>query len=332
MLLLESNIDLDLNILRERQNILNFWENNKDLILAHPSMEQVKLSNTVNVMLPPQFYTLKKEALLIQYAYQAKRVASSIFEGLLEEGKDYEYMVWKEDEEWVFLAYDIKMITAFLESKGFALENISKLFFAQQSVDLFDKPLLLGENEALVSLDDTVVVVPKGALTQDDGPSLVFNNSFTPKKGVVLQGAYGSVLSMKQASILAAIFTLFALMFFVEGWRYSNNSKAGGSQLEELIEAYPSLQSKYTRDSIVAKYKTIDTAERKKRDIIKIFSEMIFKGVTLTSLDIDEKMFKAQFSCENAQVAKRIESLAKKNKLNTSAISGSNDLKIEGAL
>jgi len=311
---------------------LNFWENNKDLLLAYPSMKQVTLSNTVNVMLPPQFYTLKKEALPIQYAYQAKRIASSIFDGLLEEGNEYEYMVWKEDDEWVFLAYDIKMITAFLESKGFALENISKLFFAQQSVDLFDKPLLLGEDEALASLDHTVVVVPRGGLAQDEGPSLVFNNSFTPKKGVMLQSAYGSVLSMKQASILAAIFTLFALMFFVEGWRYSNNSKAGGSQLEELIEAYPSLQSKYTRDSIVAKYKTIDTVERKKRDIIKILSGMIFKGVTLTSLEIDEKMFKAQFSCKDAQVAKRVKALAAKNKLNTSAIAGSNDLKIEGAL
>jgi len=311
---------------------LNFLGNNKDLLLAHPSMKQVTLSDTVNIMLPPQFYTLKKEVLPIQYTYQAKKIAPSLFDGLVEEGKHYEYMVWKEGEEWVFLAYDLEMITAFLESKGFTLENVSKLFFAQQSVDLFDKPLWLGENEALVSLEHMVVVVPRGALTQDEGPSLVFNNSFTPKKGVVLQGAYGSVLNVKQASMLAAIFTLFALMFFVEGWRYSNNAKAGEAQMQELLEAYPSLQSKYTRDSIVTKYKTIDTAERKKRDIIKRLSGMIFKGVTLTSLDINEKMFKVQFSCKDAQVAKRVKALAKKNKLNTSAIAGSNDLKIEGAL
>ena len=305
--------------------------NNKDLLLVHPSMKHVTLSQDVNVMLPPQFYTLKKETLPLSYAYQAKGIAPSLFDGLLEEGKQYEYMVWKEGEEWIFLAYDLEMITAFLESKGFVLENVSKLFFAQQSVNLFDKPLLLGENEALVSLDHMVVVVPRGAL-QDEGPSLVFNNSFTPKKGAVLPGAYGSVLSMKQASILAAIVTLFALIFFVEGWRYSNNAQAGEAQMQELLVAYPSLQSKYTRDSIVSKYKTIDTAERKKREIIKTVSGMIFKGVTLTSLDIDEKKYIVQFSCKDAQVAKRVKALAKKNKLNTSAIAGSNDLKIEGAL
>lgn len=311
---------------------MNFLGNNKELLLVYPSMKHVTLSESVNVMLPPQFYTLKKEALPLQYAFQAKKIAPSLFDGLLEEDKEYEYMVWKEAEEWVFLAYDLEMITAFLQSKGFALENVSKLFFAQQAVDLFEKPLMLGENEALVSLDHMVVVVPRGALAQDEGPALVFDDSFTPKKGVMLQGAYGSVLSMKQASMLAAIFTLFALMFFVEGWRYSGNAKAGEAQMQELLKAYPSLQSTYTRENIITKYRTIDRAERKKRDIIKAVSGMIFKGVTLTSLDIDEKGYKVQFSCKDAQVAKRLQALAKKNQFKTSKIAGSNDLKVEGAL
>ena len=306
--------------------------NNKELILVHTSMKPVTLSHAVNVMLTPQFYTLKKEVLPLSYAYQAKRIAPSLFEGLVEEGRDYEYLVWKEEEAWVFLAYDLEMITAFLERKGFALENVSKIFFAQQAVDLFDKPLLLGENEALVSLDNMIVLVPRGALGEDEGHSLVFNNSFTPKKGVMLHDAYGSVLSLKQASTLAAIFTLFAIMFFVEGWRYSDNAQAGETQMQELLEVYPSLQSKYTRDSIVTKYKTIDTAERKKRETIKMVSEMIFKGVTLTLLEMNEKSFSVQFSCKDAKVANRVKALAKKNNLNTSAIAGSNDLKIEGTL
>jgi hypothetical protein len=306
--------------------------NNKELILVHTSMKPVTLSDAVNVMLTPQFYTLKKEVLPLNYAYQAKRIAPSLFEGLVEEGRDYEYMVWKEEEAWVFLAYDLEMITAFLERKGFALENVSKIFFAQQSVDLFDKPLLLGENEALVALDDMIVLVPRGALGEDEGHFLVFDNSFTPKKGVMLHDTYGSVLSLKQASTLAAIFTLFAIMFFVEGSRYSNNAQVGEAQMQELLEAYPSLQSKYTRDSIVAKYKTIDTAERKKRETVKMVSGMIFKGVTLTSLELDEGSFKVQFSCKDAQVANRVKALAKKNNLSTTAIAGSNDLKIEGAL
>ncbi|WP_223892064.1 hypothetical protein [Sulfurovum sp. TSL6] len=306
--------------------------NNKELLLVHPSMKPVSLTEAVNVMLPPQFYTLKKEALPLRYAYQAKKIAPSLFDGLLEAGGHYEYMVWKEDEAWVFLAYDIEKITAFLESKGFALEHVSKLFFAQQSVDLFDKPLWLGEHEALVSLDHTVVVIPREALTEENGTSLVFNNSFTPKKGIVLSGAYGSVLTLKQASMLAAIFILFALMFFVEGSRYSDDSKAGEAKMQELLSSNPALQSKYTRDSILTKYKTIDRTERKKREIVKMVSGMIFKGVTLSSLEINAKSYKVHFTCKDAQITKRLNLLATKNKLKTSAISGSHDLKIEGTL
>lgn len=311
---------------------MNFMGNNKELLLVHPSMKPVSLTEAVNVMLPPQFYTLKKEALPLRYAYQAKKIAPSLFDGLLEAGGHYEYMVWKEDEAWVFLAYDIEKITAFLESKGFTLEHVSKLFFAQQSVDLFDKPLWMGEHEALVALDHTVVVIPRGALTEENGSSLVFNNRFTPKKGIVLSGAYGSVLTLKQASMLAAIFILFALMFSVEGSRYSDDSEAGEAKMQELLSANPSLQSKYTRDSILSKYKMIDKAERKKREIVKMVSGMIFKGVTLSSLEIDVKSYKVHFTCKDAQVAKRLNLLATKNKLKTSAISGSHDLKIEGTL
>lgn len=310
---------------------MNFMGNNKELILVHPSMKPVSLTEAVNVMLPPQFYTLKKEVLPLRYAYQAKKIAPSLFEGLLEAG-DYEYMVWKEDEAWVFIAYDLEKIAAFLESKGFALEHVSKLFFAQQSVDLFETPLWLGEDDALVSLDGMVVVVPRGALTEEDASSRLFDNRFTPKKGIVLSGAYGSVLSLKQASMLAAIFILFALMFFVEGGRYSDDSQAGEAKMQELLSAYPALQSTYTRESIMSKYQAIDTVERKKREIVKMVSGMIFKGVTLSSLEIDAKGYKIHFACKDAQVAKRLALMASKNNLKTSAVSGSHDLKIEGTL
>ncbi len=303
--------------------------NNKELLLVHASMERVSLQETVNIMLTPQFYTLKKEPLPIKYHYQAKSIAPSLFDGLLEDWSSYEYFVFKEDDSWVFIAYNTGQVTSLLLSKGIKLEQVSKIFFAEQARDHFAGPLLLGKKEALVVLDNTVVVVPKIAL-QEETTSLTFDNSFTPKKGVVLQGSSGSILNLKQALILAGTFTLFAVMFFVEGWRYSGNSKVGVVEMQELIEAYPSLESKYTRDSIIAKYRTIDILERKKRELIKILSGMIFKGVALTSYTMDDKTFEVIFSCKDAEVAQRVKELAKKSKLNTSSIQGSNDLKIEG--
>jgi len=202
---------------------------------------------------------------------------------------------------------------------------------AQQALSSFVDPVLLGKKEALVVLDDTIVVVPQGALQEEMTP-LAINDSFTPKTGVSLEGAYGSILNLKQSLALAIVFTLFAGMFFVEGWRYANDSKAGEAEMQQLLEAYPSLQSKMQRENITEKYKTIDTIERKKREVVKSLSTMIFKGVILISLRLNEKHFNAQFSCSDAKVAKRLNELAKKAKLSTSKVAGGNDVQIEGTL
>jgi hypothetical protein len=253
-------------------------------------MKVQSLSHSVNIMLTPQFYTLKKEKLPLKYLYQAKKIAPSLFDGFLEDAYKYDYLVYKEEDEWIFIAYDPKAISDFLVSKGIMPEQIGKIFFAQQVSDFFTAPVLLGEKEALVSLDNTVVVIPQIAM-QENGGTLTFDDSFTPKTGVTLEGVHESVISKKQTIGLAAFFTLFALMFFVEGWRYSHDSQATQEEMQMLLDEHPSLQSQYTRESISAKYKTIDTNERKKREIIKTLAGMIFKGVKVGSFSLNEKAF-----------------------------------------
>jgi hypothetical protein len=160
-------------------------------------MKVQSLSHSVNIMLTPQFYTLKKEKLPLKYLYQAKKIAPSLFDGFLEDAYKYDYLVYKEEDEWIFIAYDPKAISDFLVSKGIMPEQIGKIFFAQQVSDFFTAPVLLGEKEALVSLDNTVVVIPQIAM-QENGGTLTFDDSFTPKTGVTLEGVHESVISKKQ--------------------------------------------------------------------------------------------------------------------------------------
>ncbi|MCF6244705.1 MAG: hypothetical protein L3J43_06680 [Sulfurovum sp.] len=310
---------------------MNFTGTTKELLLVYPSMDRVFLKESVNVMLTPQFYTLKKEAIPVKYAYQAKKIAHSLFEGLLEEGSNYEYMVFKEEEQWVFIAYDIDKIVTFLSSKGIESTMVSKIFFVQQSVEKFTAPLALGKKEALVVLEDNVVVVPKGALGEDELPTLGFSNAFTPKKGVSLQGEIGSYLSKKQAYSLAGVLLLFSSLLFVEGLRYGNG-ESNEEMLQELYASHPSLQSSYTRDEVLHKYRKIDTLERKKRDNIKKISGLIFKGVTLTSLSLNDTKFKVDFTCVSAPVSKKLEQLAKKENYKISKVKNSHNISIEGAL
>jgi len=100
--------------------------------------------------------------------------------------------------------------------------------------------------------------------------------------------------------------------------------------MQELLEAYPALQSKLQRDSIALKYRTIDGKERKKRETVKTLAGMIFKGVTLTSYHMDEKRFKVLFSCANDKVAKKVREMAGKSAFNVTSAKGSNIVVIEG--
>ena len=306
---------------------------NKELLLAHKTMDRVTLVESANIMLSPQFYTLKKEALPVKYAYQAKKIAPSLFEGLLEDDGEYDYYVSKEDKGWSFIAYDTKKIMTFLESKGIYEAKVSKLFFAQQAVDALVYPVALNETEALAVHNGTVVQIPISALGLEERTTAKLDSSFVPKGGVSPQGGdTGSILTQKQALSLAAIFILFAGIFFVEAKRFGGDSQESIEELESLYVSYPALQSNYTRQGIVDKYRTMDKNERKKRDTVKAFSSMIFKGVTLTSLNVNEQAFKVNFTCSSESVAKRVKGLAKKAKYAVASVNGSMDLSIEGAL
>ncbi len=312
---------------------MNFIGSNKELLLVHPEMKHTFLSHSVNVMLTPQFYTLKKEELPVKYHYQAKKIAPSLFDGLLDDEEHHEYFVYKENEMWVFIAYNVGKIKALLSAKGIKLEQVGKIFFAEQSLDSFSAPVLLGDKEALVKLDDTIVVIPQISL-DEEMRTLTIDNSFTPKTGVTLEGASGheSLLNQTQALSIATIFAIFAGMFFMEGWRYGADSHAIEEEMQLLLEEHPSLQSKMQRENIFTKYKTIDTSERKKRELLKTFSGMIFKGVTLTSIVLTEKSFKAQFACNNDKVSKQFVEMVKKENLKSSNVTGSNVIQIEGTL
>jgi hypothetical protein len=294
-------------------------------------MQKQTLTQAVNLMLTPQFYTLKREAIPVQYAYQAKRIAPSLFDGLLDDAKHYSYFVTKEEDTWLFIAYDMQEIELFLEEKGIFPENVGKVFFAEQAATSFTGPVKIGQREALINLEGSVVVVPQMVL--DDGLRVIqVNDSFTPKKGIALEGTQSSFLTTTHAYALGTLLFLFAIIFFVEGSRYGGDSAEQEAQMQELLDENPALQSSYTRDSIASKYKTIDTKERKKREVVKALSGMLFKGTTLTSLTMNDKKFQAEFICISDSVAKKLQALAKKEKFNTSKIANSHNLNIGGTL
>jgi len=305
--------------------------NSKELVLVHREMERYSTDQRIDIMVTPQFYTMKKEILPVRYLYQAKRVAPSIFEGFLEEERAYEYVVFREEDAWVFIAYSPEEIRGFLETKGLSESSVSKLFFAQQAVNAFATPVKLSKKEVLVTIDGVVVMVPE-ILLSGEKTTIDFDRRFIPKSGFSLPGSSQVLIHSKEAILLTVVFTLFAGIFFVEGWRYSQNLETQQKEMRRLLESYPSLQSKLQRESVFLKYNMIDMQERKKREMIKKLASMIFKGVTLTAYHMNEKKFTLTLSCKDMKVSQKVRALAKKFHLAVESDKGSNILVIKGSL
>lgn len=304
----------------------------KASVLVHKRMQQIEMGESLYVVLSPQFYTLKKEQIPVKYHYQAKKLAPSLFEGFLNRNTHYDYFVFKKGEDWVFVAYDLESISAFLKEKGIRSEQVSKIFFAEQLAHTFENPVALGKKEALVLIDDTVTLVPAYALEQGYIP-VSFAQVAVPRSGVSLYNAYGSLLSLKQALILSSLLSLFALLWIGEGIRIASASGGEQEQMEELLAANPSLQSSYARENVFQKYKTLDTQERKKRETIKTLSGMVAKDTVLNGLQMDAKQFKAEFGCKDDKTVKALSIRAQKEHFKASAgPSGSHTVIVEGML
>ena len=310
---------------------MNFLGNSKPLLLIYEGMQTVDSSEVFDIMLSPQFYTLKREDLPVRYHFQAKKLASSILENLLPEGGNYEYYVFKDEDLWAFLAYDPKEIGSFLQSRGIGVEQVSKLYFAQQVSEKFSTPVLLDSNSALSNVQESATVIPE-ILFPKETQYKNFDETFRPKTGVSFGVGMHSVIEKKEAWTIGAIFLIFALMFAVEGARYNRAIGTMQEKVALILKDYPALQSQYARENIAKKYQKIDKEERHKREVLRDLSRLVLPGVKVESLLMGRKSFSATFKCPDEKTVVRIQSLAKEKQYKTSRIGSENLIKIEGSL
>jgi len=269
--------------------------NSRELILLHHDTKPRYTDKTVDIMLSPSLYTLTKEPLEIKYKRQAKALAPSVLDELLDEG-EYSYDVFKDiDGVWVFIAYDKSKIIKLLDKF-----DVNRVYFAQQSFELFKHPISLNSNQALGLVDNIVTTIPKIAFGEGQR-FLSFDNSFTPNSGgFKLSKSSNDFIDIKSSIILSIIFMIFAISFGVEGYGYS--STISNQSINELLEDYPSLQSKYSRDSILSKYNKIDKIERKKREFLKSISSIVKYGAKLQTLIITDKAMIVTMSIKDKSI------------------------------
>ncbi|MBN2825378.1 MAG: hypothetical protein JXQ76_08650 [Campylobacterales bacterium] len=299
---------------------MNFIRNSKrDLILLGNQTTTLRIeSEMVDIMLSPSLYTLKREYLEIKYQYQAKKLAPSVLDELLDEG-DYQFNAFKDELGWVFVAYKTSEIIEVLARCGVDPMQVESVYVAQQSAKMFANPIELDSTTALGLVDEIVTVMPKALY--GERRFLSFDESFRPSSGGLSLGVNrGSVVGKKDAIILASLFSVLGTLFFVEGFGYASLKAKQGESVEALLEEYPALQSKYSRESVAQKYTKRDVSERKKREFLKEIASIVRYGGVVESIEIGASSMRAKLKVQNQNSYNSVDKSIKIKQIDTTTI------------
>jgi len=265
-------------------------------------MPSVSRQRRYDLMLTPQFYIFKKEPLPVKYTYQAVKLAPSILDELTGDG-EYSYAAIKEEDGWALIAYDMAKIEAFLEGRGVAKQQINKIYFAQQSKEHFKYPVSVDEKNALVTVDDTVVMLPKSIVGEEECG--ILTNAFRPDKGITPSQSRSSFITQKHALLIALFLLLLAAAFLAEGIRYQRAIASVEQQLEEAKSRFPQLQNKSSMvlRSLYASNHTVDTEQRRIRDTLKSISRLTSKASKIDKLKVDTQGYEVTIATDKEHLA-----------------------------
>ena len=286
---------------------MNLMGSSRQRVLVHRDMEDFSTSDSVDILLTPQFYTFLQEELGIKFSYQAKQIAPSLFDDYLDESLNYQFFVYKIGDSWQFFAYSVEEIRTFLKDKGIEEGQINKIYFIQELESELQTPTQLSQKRVIQSLDGTVAIVPKKLLGLEESEYREFNiDGVSLRNGVAMSSSYESLIPIKQTIILSLLLVALGVIFLVEGGRIRGSVEESIARHDSLIDKNPKLSSSMIRKSILGKYEPIDKSEREKRGYLEKISKMLSVNSSLKSLSMDDNKISATIETKNSSVSKQV--------------------------
>ena len=252
-----------------------------------------------SIILSPSFYWIKKEKLPVKSIKEAKKVAGSLFD-YLPNFQDLKFIVKKENDYYLFIAYNPKEIVAALKEKGIPKPN--GIYLAQEA--FYKKNVVVNETDALITVDDVVVKTPLALFQEKRELQTIDLDNFHLKEHIKI--SYFSVNVMdKEYLKIAAPLAIIALLFAIESillYKVKNNLF---SKREVIAKEYNLPLFDIQLNSIksaLEKKENEQTAIRKK--IEKILSVVNKAKAKVVSLDF--KKGGCQFEIETASKKSKV--------------------------
>ena len=297
---------------------MNFNKKYKTIILD-ASTPRVKKSKTVNIILSPSLYWVKKLLLPVQKTSEVKKLLKSIFEETLPEGH-YSYSVYQDGDHFFAFAYDDKLIIDLLEQKGIKVSNVAGVYFAQKELSFIDTATKISDTQSILLKGDILILLPN-AWVAEDGNFNIDNIKLSDHR--ITLSRYGNIIDTQGFHNIVIILVISILLYAGE-WVIINSKISEYSTKKEALFKKAKLKSTmFQNKAMLKKYTKIHTKQISVRDLMSIIlSTKLMPSESLTKLIYKDKKLTAYYNAMSKQTINTI-----KQELRTKKIRFKSDMK-----
>ena len=263
-----------------------------DAIFLDTNSPNFNVSESVNVILSPSLYWVKKVSLPVKYARDAKSLSPSLFEDVLPEGV-YSYFAYKSDDHFYIFAYEDKLILDTLRAKGISTSQINDVYLAQSELSQIGKPVKIDEARSLYSKDGVLALVPSAWVENSEELRL---DAIALSKNRVELKRFSHLLNDKSLYTAIAIASLFLVLSMSEYFITLGKISSISSAKDEVFASAGLKPTMLQNRSLLKEYESARELQTK----FRLYSSELLdlkleKDAKMSLLELKAKKLKAEF-------------------------------------
>ena len=276
------------------KRVINSIFLDKDLIVKNQD------SKKFNLILSPYFYWSKiEDELPIKRVGEVKKLAPSLFEGMLPEG-DFIYQVYKLDEaKYLLIALDKKFILNELIKLNIDKTKINAIYLAQSEFNTISNPIEIDDNSGLISIDGVVEKVSLKYISGYSTPlkTILENMSFSKHK-IGIYEFEDNFIDNRSFYAIITILIIIASMNLFEYFVYKSDINKVLIKKEEVLAKYNLPSTTFELESIKSNLNSTQKSQIKLRKKILYLDNFPFKK--------DEFITRFELKSDNLEVAMKL--------------------------
>ncbi len=245
-----------------------FSSKRKDIYFITKNFDK-KIDSRCDIVLSPQFYWTKKVNLNTNFSYEVKKMAPSIFDGILPKG-DFDYRVFKTNpKEFIVIAYDVKHILQELKLLGIDTSLIDKIYTVQS--ELLNKSISLRSDEThgIVAVDGIIVQLPLRLLEEipKNSTEEIFQDKLSSNY-IYSKNLKEIGIDKKESNLILSLLILLGLVLFIHILKIEKDRNMIAKQKEKMIKKYSLPKTSFEIKSMQAEFLKIDKEQNRLREAL----------------------------------------------------------------